>query len=40
MDYLIVVGILAEIGAWAYHWGKRRGSRAGFAAGRFRRLRR
>ena len=40
MEYVIVVGILVGLGAWVYHSGKRRGSRSGYAAGRFRRQRR
>ena len=34
MEYLVLAGIVAGIGMWAYRSGKRQGSRGGYAAGR------
>lgn len=34
MECIVIIGVLAALGAWAYKSGKQVGSRKGFAAGR------
>ena len=34
MECIVIIGVLAALGTWAYKSGKRTGSRKGFAAGR------
>jgi len=34
MECVVIIGVLAALGAWVYKSGKRIGSQKGFAAGR------